>query len=246
MSAPYTFAIPHLVAPGQTVDISAPMRAPLDPGIYRGNFKLRTDTGVLFGTGESKNDPFWLEINVQRTKTTFDFVEQACSAQWYSAAGNLPCPGSEGDSRGLILKLRNPKLEDGSTSNLPGLLTIPQRTQNGYIIGIFPSYRVQNGDRFQSIVNCESGAEDCYVVFTLDYQTEDNTIHRYWAFVEKYDGITYQADIDISSLTGQDVKFILSVFAVGSADGDRAVWGSPRIVHKSIAPTSTPNPFYIR
>jgi len=246
MSAPYTFAIPHAVAPGQTVDISVRMRAPYKSGIYRASFMMRTDAGVLFGSGKNNSDPFWLEINVQQSITTYDFVESVCSAQWVSAAGTLPCPGRDGDSRGVVLRLDNPKLENGTVSNLPGLLTIPQSTQNGYIVGVFPSYRVQQDDRFQSIVNCESGAVECYVVFTLDYQTKNNTIQRYWAFVEQYEGVSYQADIDISSLAGQDVKFILSVFAVGSADGDRAVWGSPRIVRNYSAPTSTPNPFYIR
>jgi hypothetical protein len=225
-------AIPEVVIPGETVNVSVPMRAPTNPGIYRSNFELRNEAGVQFGLGKKKDEPFWLEVSVQESITTLDFVEETCSAQWLSGAGALPCPGRDGDSRGFVLKLDNPKLENGKSYENPGLLTSPQGISDGYIMGIFPTYRVQKGDRFQSIVNCEAGATDCFVVFRLDYQIGSGTIQTYWAFVEQHEGISYQADIDLDRLVGQDVKFILSVLAVGSADGDRAVWGAPRIIHK--------------
>ena len=244
MNVLYSVAIPKAVAPGQTVDISIKMRAPRKPGVYRGNFKLQNEASVRFGLGKDKEDPFWLEISVQESITTFDFVEQSCSAQWLSGAGALPCSGQDGDYRGGVLKLNNPKLENGTISDLPGLLTMPQRVQNGYVMGMFPAYKVQKGDRFQSIVNCEAGATECFVVFRLDYQIDNGVIQTYWAFLEQYEGISYQADIDLSSLAGQDVKFILSVLAAGPADADRAIWGAPRIIHKFEAPTPIPYPFY--
>jgi len=244
MSAPVSFAIPRSVAPGQTIDINIRMRAPAEPGIHRGNFKLKNDAGVLFGSGINKEDPFWLEITVQQNITTFDFVDSYCSAQWINESGSLTCPGLIGDSRGFITKVNNPKLENGTTDPSPGLLTVPQNVQNGYIMGIYPSYRVRNGDHFQSIVNCELGAKECYVVFRLDYQIDSGVIQTYWAFVEQYEGVSYQTDIDLSSLAGQDVNFILTVLAVGPADDDRALWGAPRIVHTFEIPTDKPKPYY--
>ena len=244
MSAPLSFAIPGTVAPGQTIDIGIRMRAPIESGIYRSNFKFQNDAGILFGTGKGKEDPFWLEIKVQQSITTFDFVDNYCSAEWLSGAGTLPCPGRDGSSRGFVRKINNPSLEDGTTYTSPGLLAFPQRVENGYIMGVYPSYRVQDGDYFQSIVNCEADALDCFVVFRLDYQIGSDAVQTYWAFLEQYEEVFYQADIDLNSLAGQDVKFILSVLAVGSADGDRAIWVAPQIVHKFATPTTTPNLFY--
>ena len=234
--------IPTAVAPGHTVDVSFVMRAPRETGVYRSNFKLQNEAGVRFGLGKDKENPFWVTISVQEAMTTFDFVERSCSAQWLSGAGTLPCPGRDGDSRGVVLKLNNPKLENGSIGDLPGLLTMPQRIQNGYIMGMFPAYKVQQGDHFQSIVNCEAGATECFVVFRLDYQIDNGALQTHWAFLEQHEGISYQADVDLSSLAGQDVKFILSVLAVGPAEADRAIWGAPRITHKFEIPTVIPNP----
>jgi hypothetical protein len=244
MNLPYSVPIPTAVAPGQTVDVSMLMRAPIKPGNYRGNFKFQNAAGVQFGLGRDKENPFWVEINVQESITTFDFVERICSAQWLSGAGTLPCPGREGDSRGSVIGVNKPKLENGVIDDKPGLLTLPQRAENGFIIGIYPSYLVQSGDRFQSIVNCEAGAENCLVVFRLDYQSGSDSIQTFWAFVEQYEGISYQADLDLSPLAGQEVKFILSVFAAGPADDDRAIWGAPQIVHKFVIPTDVTKPIY--
>jgi hypothetical protein len=171
-----------------------------------------------------------------------------CAAVWSSDAGQLPCPGTDGDQKGFVLKLANPQLENGSATTGLGLLTYPQNVYNGYVLGIYPPYKVKAGDRFRSIVNCAYGASSCYVIFRLDYQTGTGPITTYWAFIEKYEGQYYQADIDLSSLAGQDVKFILHVLAAGSPTGDRALWVSPIIYNSSAAgatpatstPTATP------
>jgi len=244
MSAPMSFGLPKTVDPGQTIDISIRMRAPTEPGVYRGSFKLQNEAGVLFGTGNGKEDPFWLEIDVQTSIIKYDFAENFCSAEWFSGAGDLPCPGQEGDSRGYVRKFNNPTLEDGTVFTSPGLLTFPQNVENGYIMGLFPAYRVQEGDYFQSIVNCEADASGCFVVFRLDYQIGSGPVQTYWAFLEQYEGIFYQADIDLSPLAGQDVKFILSVLAAESANDDFALWVAPQIVHKFVAPEAAPNPLF--
>ena len=135
---------------------------------------------------------------------------------------------------GFVLKLTSPQLENGVVDGRQALLTFPQNTYNGYILGIYPPYRVKSGDRFRSIVNCAYGATSCYVVFRLDYQTGTGPITTYWAFIEKYEGQYYQADLDLSPFVGQDVKFILHVQAVGSPIGDRAVWVAPIIYNASV------------
>ncbi len=51
------------VQPGQMVDVSVDLQAPQDAGTYRGNFKLRSADGQIFGLGE-KHKPFYVEIVV--------------------------------------------------------------------------------------------------------------------------------------------------------------------------------------
>lgn len=228
--------LPTEVSPGQTIDLVMNFKAPLIAGNYRGNWQIRNEKGEIFGTTNTANKPFWVSIKVQSpplTGTIYDFTSNACSAQWFTGAGTLPCPGVDNDANGFVLKQTTVKLEDGSSGARPGILTVPQNTFNGYIRGVYPSIKVQRGDHFQATVNCESGATSCGVLFRVDYQTADGIVHDFWAFGEQYDGKTFTVDLDLSSLAGQDVKFVLTVLSLGPASGDRALWVEPRIVHIS-------------
>jgi hypothetical protein len=169
----------------------------------------------------------------------YDLAANACTATWFSGAGQLPCPGVDGDPKGFVLRLSNPQLETGATDPRPGLLTFPQNVQNGYIQGFYPPYDVQNGDRFQSMIGCEGGALSCYVAFRLDYQIGSDPIRTFWGpWLERYEGKNYSADIDLSPLAGKDVRFILTVLSAGYPDGDRALWIGPIIYRLNV--TSTP------
>jgi len=265
MGGPSSAPFPTSVAPGQTVDLSVNLTAPNAGGTFRGYWGLKNASGEIFGINTGPNKPFfWVEIKVtgptatpgtpsptptgptptQQTGTAYDFVTNMCSAKWVSGAGVLPCPGTDGDAKGWVLKLNNPQLETGAVDPRPGLLTNPQNTTNGYIQGSYPAFRVQSGDRFQSIVNCQYNATSCYVVFRLDYQIGDATPKTFWTFGEKYEGKYFFADLDLSSLAGQDVKFTLTVMAGTNAAGDRAVWVGPRIFRAgaSTSPSATPSP----
>ena len=63
------------------------------------------------------------------------------------------------------------------------------------------------------------------MVFRLDYQIGSNPIRTLWAFAEKYDGLYGQADVDLTPLVGQSVKFVLTVLSAGSPTGDRGTVG---------------------
>jgi hypothetical protein len=276
MSGPDSAVIPTSVAPGQTVDITIGLTAPANAGTYRGYWKLKNSSGVPFGIGSAGTKSFWVEIKVAGTAvtpstpvktvtpgtpvtpatpiagTSYDFAANVCAATWISGAGTQPCPGTDGNNSGFVLISNPSKLENGTIDNRTGLITFPQNITNGYIQGFYPSYKVKSGDKFRSIINCESGSTSCYVVFRLDYVLAgSSTIQTFWAFVEKYEGQYYSADIDLSSLVGQDVKFILSVSATGPATGDRALWVGPIIYNAGGAsaqaaftpqPTNTPVP----
>ena len=233
MGAPSPVLLPQTVVPGQTVDIGVNLTAPSAAGEYRGYWQLQNASGALFGVGANANNSFWVDVKVSGTSTTtttFDFVNNVCSAQWVSAAGTLPCPGTDGDARGFVLNLTNPQLENGTTFNGSGLLTFPQSIYNGYIQGIYPAYTVQAGNHFQSTVNCQYGATTCFVIFRLDYQINGGLLQTLWSWAEKYDGLYYPADVDLSALAGKNVNFILTVLTNGDATGDRAMWVAPHIV----------------
>ena len=259
MGGPSSAPMPTNVAPGQTVDITISLTAPTTAGTYRGYWKFRNASDIPFGIGSGGTLSWWVEIVVLTSTTTtpgtpgtpvtpeagtvYDFASNVCAANWFSGAGALPCPGTDGDSRGWVYPVSNPHLESGAFDGRLGLLTNPQLVYNGYIQGIYPLYHVQSGDRFRARVNCEYGATSCYVVFRLDYSfSGSSTVHTLWAFVEAYEGLFYDADISLASLVGQDVKFILTVLATGASTGDRALWVAPRIYNPASIPTSTPTP----
>lgn len=255
-----SYLISNTVAPGQTVDITIQLTSPTTAGTYRGYWKLRNNTNVPFGIGSAGTKSFWVEIKVSGTGivpatstatvtgtpptagptatsvagTSYDFAANVCAASWYSGAGQLPCPGSDGDAKGFVLITNPSKLETGVNDNRTGILTNPQNINNGYIQGIYPVYKVKAGDKFRATIGCENGATSCYIVFRLDYSVSgSSSIQTYWAFVEKFEGQVYNADIDISSLAGQDIKFILTVLSTGPAAGDRALWVAPHIFNAS-------------
>jgi len=52
------------VPPGTTIDVSVTLRAPKDPGIYKGYWALKDGGDFIFGIGTYKN-PFYLKIEVK-------------------------------------------------------------------------------------------------------------------------------------------------------------------------------------
>jgi hypothetical protein len=153
------------------------------------------------------------------------------------------------------MSLTSPRLENGVTDTRAGILTFPQSTSTGYIQGTYPAFAVQSGDRFNATLSCEYGASDCFVIYRLDYRVGGGPILTMGTFGERYDGLYYAADVDLSALAGQNVNFILTVLANGSALGDRAMWVAPRIVRSaavgggvtvpestSVPPTATGTP----
>lgn len=242
-SAPTAVSIPTNVGPGQTVDLGVNMVAPNQTGRYRGYWKLRNASNVLFGIGAAADSNFYVDINVTGyTITGYDLLANMCQASWQNESQDLPCPGTDGDERGFVLSLSSPKMEDGKSQG-NGLLTHPERENNGIIIGKYPAFQIQSGDRFQTQVGCLNQANDCDMIFRLQYQVGNGSVRTLGQWREVYEGQFSPINIDLSTLHGENVKFILSVLSNGSSHEDYALWINPRITRQSSQPaTNTPPP----
>ena len=218
----------------------------LRPG---GRGKLRDPAGSLFGIGAEAQTAFWVDINVAGpVYTAYDFTAHYCDADWENNNKDLPCPGSEGDGKGYVIKLNHPVMESGKKQDDAGLLTVPKDAYNGIIRGQFPGFKVHDGDRFQALVNCQYKAYSCNVIFRLDYQIGSGEIKTLGQWNEAYEGKYYPVDIDLSGLAGKSVKFILFVTANGSFNQDEALWLAPHIVRLGTpppTPTATFTPTFI-
>ena len=234
-------SFPGSVQPGQSIDLPIQMTAPNQSGHYRGYWRFRNAQGVIFGIGTSGEENIFVDVNVGGYVVSgYDFINGICDAEWQNGSQALPCPGSNGDNKGFVYIMSPAKMEDGS-SQPRGLITYPENVRNGIISGKYPAVKIQSGDHFQAWVNCMNKANDCDVIFKLEYQIGKNPIKTLGQWHEIYEGEYYPIDIDLSSLSGEKVKFILSVSANGSPHEDYGLWIAPRISRLSAnPPTKTP------
>ncbi len=241
LNAPSSVGLPSYVYPGQSVNLSVDMTAPGHNGEYLGYWKLRDPSGNVFGIGAGAQTAFWVDIQVSGSAyTAYDFATNACKADWQNNNRDLPCPGSQGNSKGYVMKLDNPVMESGAKENEPGLLTVPKDISNGLIWGTYPALKVRNGDHFLALINCQYQAYSCNVAFQLQYQIDGGAVKNLGIWYEAYEGRFYSVDVDLSSLAGKDVKFILAAGTNGGFDQDYALWLAPRITRLGTPPTATP------
>ena len=69
MDAPAFVPLSRDVPSGESAEIIIDMVAPLQPGTYQGNWKLRNPEGKLFGIGPSGDAPFWVRVVVVQVQT---------------------------------------------------------------------------------------------------------------------------------------------------------------------------------
>jgi len=224
------------VAPGEEVDISIQLKSPIDPGQFRGEYKLRDADGKLFGLGDDSN-PFWVQIKVKtKTGLLYDFLSQAKHAEWVSGVGGesgtaLTFNGDDTDPNGVAKIKDAVKLETGATSGKV-LLTFPKHQSDGFVLGTYPAYLVQSGDHLKGklgfVLNpgdtCGSGKVKFQIYTTSGAETK---LLKEWG--KSCDGRFIDVDLNLSELKGKSVQFILRLNADGSFEDDWAIWNSLRI-----------------
>jgi hypothetical protein len=224
--------LPGLVRPGELLDLSVELVTPKDPGSYQGYWLLRNAKGVLFGMGPDGKESFWLTVAVKEPirYTAYNFALEHCEADWESGAGARSCDGKQGDPQGFVIFLKDPALENRNEDE-PTLWVHPNEAEAGWITGTYPPLEVEDGDRFRAWVGCMAEAKDCQVKFQLAYQKAGGgatKILETWD--ELFDGKVTDINLDLSSLEGRNVRFILRITAEDSpperADG---FWFMPRV-----------------
>lgn len=235
MGSQVAIPLPQYVASGEMIDVSVTLTAPSVGGTYRAEYKLRNASNIVFGIGE-KNDPFYVQIKVPAVKgVVFDFLAQAAQAEWKSGTGNvfetpLNFGGADEDVNGVAKLKEGVPLENGATSSRI-LLTIPKQVENGFVAGTFPAYLVQNGDRFRARIGfmiLSGSCDTSKVKFRLN-AIIDGKLNTLQTWEKACSGQLMTIEVNLSSLKGKTVQFMLAVLADGDASGDLAIWSSPRI-----------------
>ena len=239
MGAPASTPLSGNVAPGETIDVSVTLTASNTGGTYRGDYKLRDASDVLFGLGDGTK-PFWVQVKVPfETGIVYDFITRAKDAEWVTGVGSDPGAsiefgGDDNDPNGVAKIKDQVKLETGRTSGKI-LLTVPKHESNGYIQGAFPAYTVQQGDRFKGTLGfmIPEGTDACgsgKVNFQLAY-LDDGALKLIETWEKACDGSLLPVDISLSGLKGQETQFVLRVKAGGNFADEWAIWNSIRIEH---------------
>lgn len=234
MGASQTIPLPGLVRPGDSVDLSVSMTAPAGNGTYQGFWKLRNEQNDSFGIGDEAETAFWVLIKVAPAAPVevYDFDQHYCDADWRSGAGALPCPGTDSDSEGFVIRINNPTFEGGRQENERALETHPEWVNDGVISGEYPLFEVEDGDTFRAVLGCRQGGSNCQVTYQLNYTPEGGSLQNLAEWDEEYDSSINEVEVDLSPLAGQEVQFALVVLADGSSSQDWALWLSPRIMRQ--------------
>lgn len=239
-----TFDLPEQVDPGETVDISIPMHAPNSNGTYTSNWVIKASNGATFGVGGSGNSagvPFYALIKVgagggsgsDDSDVRYDFASHFCDAKWSSDdVNNLPCPGANSGNQGFVLVLQNPELESRDEDE-PAIWMRPNHDNNGYIQGVFPKITIKDDDHFIAVIGCLNNNDGCRVQFTLSYIRNNGNEVTLGSWDEAYDGLVRTLDIDLSSLAGDEVRFVLTVEPNNNNfNKANAFWFVPQIVNE--------------
>lgn len=202
---------------------------------------LRSDTGEIFGGGETGSTTLYTRVQVYQPQENRDIVYDVgsnyCFGEWRSAEGRLPCPGSPESREGSVLFVESPRLESRSSGGYI-LWTRPNRAADGWIQGRTESILIHTNDHFFSEIGCLSGNPDCDVIFELGYSTANGAAERLGRWRETYDGSSGNVDVDLSFLAGRRISLLLTVYNRGRpADAD-AFWLQPQVRPAAAEPES--------
>jgi hypothetical protein len=226
---------------GEDLDISVDLVAPDETGTYQGFWKLRNVRGEGFGVGEYSKG-FWVKINVvEGAGMMLDFNVRADEAAWgngsvpvdYADLGgdilNFDYPGDPEDA--YVALLDQQFLEGGRISGIL-LAAYPPLGAGKYIIGRFPSYKVNGGDllfgRVGLLTNANGVCGDGDVKYRINLMVgeDSETMVTLWDWNEVCDNKMKSFEIDLDDFKGEVVQIFLVVIANTDSAKNFAVWDS--------------------
>ncbi len=230
MDALVEYPLPQSVPPGQMVDLSVRMKAPVEPGSHTGYWMLRNQHNSRFGVGDDGRVALWVNIKVATLAVKYNFAANVCEGTWSTQFGTLRCPGNEASiDKGYVVMDFLPIREDGALEDELSIITRPDSANDGSITGIFPKIAIEAGDQFRAVVNCEYDSPGCNVTFKLRYENSEGKFIELGSWIETYDGVMNKVLVDLTPLAGQEVRFVLQVINNNSATNNRAMWILPGI-----------------
>jgi hypothetical protein len=252
MDGKNAIALTKSVKPGETVDLSVSLTAPDDSGEYTGYWALRDGNGRIFGIGPNGDKAFWVNIEVRAaTRLAYDFTAHYCEATWStSRMASIPCPSLPNRDGGINPPGGTPPgavqpgtglpgmvtvdpsviMETGYRDNEPALITSPDLGEDGLIRGVFPAFKVKDGDRLRTIIGCTYESYDCNVSMTISYSINGGEAQQLGKWVQTYDEDITRIDLDLSFLAGKNVTFIFTTRARDDGMDNMVFWLMPRIM----------------
>jgi hypothetical protein len=95
---------------------------------------------------------------------------------------------------------------------------------DGFIMGTYPPFTVQDGDHFVATIGCAPDGYQCNLYFDLKYQIGAGAIQTLDTWYETHNNRTQEVDVDLSDLAGQTVRFILSVRNINTDIHNEGYW----------------------
>jgi hypothetical protein len=104
------------VAPGQTIDVSVDLKAPVSPGTYKGNWKLKDANGVIFALSTG---PFWVQIKaVSAAETEWPTIKiNDTGHEVFAIQHLLRAHGHDLNVDGIFGPITQSRVEDFQTDN---------------------------------------------------------------------------------------------------------------------------------
>ncbi len=234
MGANNSVSLSTNVLPGETIDIKVNFKSPSSTGFYKSYWLLQTSANATFGIGETAKELLSIEIEVVSPASSglYSFADEFCNATWRNVDKDrtFNCAGTNIYGLGFAHFVSTPKLENGTIEDEPALwVYVPN---NAKVDAQFPAVDISSGDKFVSIVGCLYNNQNCHVDFKLKYKIEgESGIHLLGNWDEYYDGLFSVIDVDLSSLDGKKVIFILEMESKGNSPQNHVFWLNPNIQH---------------
>lgn len=181
-------------------------------------------------------------IVIMGEKYVYPFASFAHQAAWTTGYGPLKLPLPEESAVGAAM-VANVALEDGQGYSSV-LVTIPQQVPNGWIQGRFGEFytdelrqtRVREipipaTSKFTARVGfTRDTAPNSKARFIFSVVDQSGSVRPFPAVTASNDGKLELYEVDLSSVVGQKVSFLLRVEAIDSAEKVKPAWVDPRLL----------------